>query len=120
MDIYRENNNIVGCCSSFLRAAEMSKPPLYLISSMANLLNREREVIDKMDLAQRAALFKPLARLMEASLSSASATDLSRLAWLYLHVGDERRAFDVAEIGLERDPDNLYCQNLVDKLCRHA
>jgi hypothetical protein len=116
MDIYRATNNIVGCCSAFLRAAEISEPPLYLISNMANLLNTEREVIDKMDVAERAALFKPLARLMEGSLSSASATDLSRLAWLHLHAGDGRRALDIAELGLQRDPDNLHCQNLVDKL----
>ena len=116
MDIYRATNNIVGCCSAFLRAAEISEPPLYLIGNMANLLNTEREVIDKMDVAERAALFKPLARLMEGSLSSASATDLSRLAWLHLHAGDGRRALDIAELGLQRDPDNLHCQNLVDKL----
>ena len=84
--------------------------------NMANSLNKEREVIEKMDVAERAALFKPLARLMELSLSSASATDLSRLAWLHLHAGDEQRALDIAELGLERDPDNLYCQNLVEKL----
>lgn len=118
MTIYRATNNIVGCCSAFLRAAEISEPPIYLISNMANLLNKEREVIDKMDVGQRAALFKPLARLMEISLSSASATDLSRLAWLHLHAGDERRALDVAELGLERDPYNPYCRNLVDKLAR--
>jgi NB-ARC domain len=116
ISLYRATNNIVGCCSAFLRAGDISKPPLHVISNMANSLNNEREVIERMDVAERAALFKPLARLMEGSLSLASATDLSRLAWLHLHAGDAQRALDIAEFGLQRDPDNLHCQNLVDKL----
>jgi hypothetical protein len=68
------------------------------------------------DGVERAAVFKPSARLMEGSPSSASATDLSRLAWLHLHAGDQRRALDMAELGLQRDQDHMYCQNLVDKL----
>jgi hypothetical protein len=83
---------------------------------MANWLNSERDIIDQMDVAERGALFKPLARLMEGHLQIASANDLSRLAWLHLHAGDGRRALDVAEIGLRRDPDNQHCQRLVEKL----
>lgn len=53
---------------------------------------------------------------MELHLQEASATDLSRLAWLHLHVGDEQRALEVAELGLRRDPDHLFCERLVEKL----
>jgi hypothetical protein len=114
--IYRATGNVVGGCSAFLRAAEISDPPLYQITSMASWLNSERELIDKMDVSERGALFKPLARLLEGNIKMASATDLSRLAWLHLHAGDGRRALEVAELGLERDPENRYCQGLVDKL----
>jgi hypothetical protein len=116
IDTYRATKNIVGGCGAFLRVAEISEPPLYQISSMANWLNSERDIIDQMDVAERGALFKPLARLMEGHLQIASANDLSRLAWLHLHAGDGRRALDVAEIGLRRDPDNQHCQRLVEKL----
>jgi hypothetical protein len=116
INVYRATNNVVGGCSAFLRAAEISEPPFYQISNMANWLNTEREVIEKLDVAERGALFKPMARLMEGYLQAASATDLSRLAWLHLHAGDGRRALEVAEIGLRREPDHLYCQRLVDKL----
>jgi hypothetical protein len=118
--VYRAMNNVVGGCSAFLRAAEISEPPLYQISNMANWLNTEREVIEKLDVAERGALFKPLAGLMEGYLQTASATDLSRLAWLHLHAGDERRALEVAEIGLQREPGNLHCQRLVDKLAKYS
>jgi hypothetical protein len=99
-----------------LRAAEINEPSLYQISNMANWLNGEREIIDNMDVAERGALFKPLARLMERHLPGATGTDLSRLAWLHLHAGDRLRAFEVADLGLQRDPDNLFCQRLVEKL----
>jgi hypothetical protein len=116
ISIYRTMNNVVAGCSAFLRAAEISEPPLHQISNMANWLNTEREVIDKMDVAERGAIFKPLARLMEEYRQVASATDLSRLAWLHLHAGDKQRAREAAELGLRREPDNLYCERLVDRL----
>jgi hypothetical protein len=114
--IYRATGNVVGGCSAFLRAAGLSDPPLYQITSMANWLNGERELIEKMDVPERGALFKPLARLLEGYIKVASATDLSRLAWLHLHAGDGRRALEVAELGLTRDPENRHCQGLVEKL----
>jgi hypothetical protein len=116
IDIYRATNNVVGGCGAFLRAAEITEPPLQQISNMANWVNTERDLIATMDVAERGVLFKPLARLMEAHLPAASATDLSRLAWLHLHAGDQGRALDVAELGLRRDPNNLHCQRLVDRI----
>jgi hypothetical protein len=116
ISIYRETRNVVGGCSAFVRAAKISDPPLYQITSMANWLNSEREIIDRMDVIERSALFKPLAGLLEGHLKVASATDLSRLAWLHLHAGDGQRALEVAELGLRRDPENRHCQSLVDRL----
>ena len=47
---------------------------------------------------------------MEHHLSTLTATNCSRLAWLCLNVGNKERARDVAQMGLERDPHNEYCQ----------
>jgi hypothetical protein len=113
---YQVTKNVIGGCSAFLRAAEITEPALDEISSMANWLNRERDVTEQMDLAQRGALCKPLARLMERHLEAASATDLSRLAWLHLHAGNVQRALDIAELGLQREPENQYCQRLVERI----
>jgi hypothetical protein len=112
--VYRAMNDVVGGCSAFLRVSEISEPPLYQVSNMANWLNAE--IKEKLDAGERGALAKALARLMESHLPVASSTDLSRLAWLHLHAGDDHRALDVAEIGLQRDPDNAYCQRLVERL----
>lgn len=114
--LYRIKGDVVGACSAFVRAADISDPPLYQITSVANWLNGERELIEKMDVPERGALFKPMARLLEGHIKIASATDLSRLAWLHLHAGDGRRALEVAELGLKRDSENRHCLSLVDKL----
>jgi hypothetical protein len=114
--LYRAVGDVIGGCSAFLKAAESNDPPLNEISAIANWLNNSPEAKDGVDLVDRKALFKPFARMMEAHLSEASATDLSRLAWLHLHSGDSRRALAVAEIGLQREPDNAHCQRLEAKL----
>jgi hypothetical protein len=114
--IYRATGNVIGGCSAFLRAAEINDPPLHQITSMAHWLNSEREIIDRMSVIERGDLFKPIARLLEGYIQVATATDLSRLAWLHLHAGDDERALEVAQIGLRREPDNRFCQTLVDRL----
>ena len=65
---------------------------------------------------QRNALFKPLAAIMERHRESATATDLSRLAWLYLHCGDADAALRTAERGLEAEPYNVHCFRLVRRI----
>ena len=35
---------------------------------------------------------------------------------LYLNVGNPQRALDVAKVGVEHEPDNEHCQNLILKL----
>lgn len=114
--LYRRVGDVIGACSAFSKAAEITEPPLDQVSTMANWLNNSSEVKDSMDVAERRALFNPLARLMEARLEDASATDLSRLAWLHLHCDEEGRALDVANLGHKRDPENIHCQRLVAKL----
>ena len=114
--LYQGMGDVVGGCGAFLRAAEYSMPPLDDVSLIANWLNTAPEVKSEMVVAERRALFMPLARLMEVQIADASATDLSRLAWLYLHSGDDERALEIAELGLKREPGNFYCRRLVAKL----
>jgi hypothetical protein len=114
--LYRNAHDVIAGCSAFLKAAEITEPPLFEVSNMANWLNNAPEAKTNVDFVDRGAVFKPLASLMESRLAEASATDLSRLAWLHLHAGDARRALEIAEFGLARDPANPHCQRLVAKL----
>jgi len=114
--LYRKQDDAIAGCGAFIRAAEYSDPPLARISSMANWLNSNYKAKQSLSVDERAAVFLPLASLMEQHITEASATDLSRLGWLYLNTGDVRRAKEVTELGIERDPMNLHCEKLLERL----
>jgi len=120
VDLYKKSNDPVGASGAFISAAKISEAEIDEISNMANYLNHASEVIGSMDVTERSALFMPLATLLEARLGEASATDLSRLSWLYLHCGNETRAMEMAELGLDRDPTNIHCSRIVAKLTDDA
>jgi len=115
-NLYRLTGNVMGACGAFVRAFDARDAPFSEISNMANWLNNHLEEIASMDAADKASVFGSLARLMESRIAEASATDHSRLAWLHLHAGDKDRALQVAELGLKQDPENMYCERLVEKL----
>lgn len=71
-----------------------------------------------MDSDDRRLVVQELVDLMEAKIAEASATDISRLAWLYLHLRNEARSLALVHEGLRRDPGNMHCQNLVERLER--
>lgn len=88
------------------------------LSDLANRLNnRIRELKDHglgEDWLGRARRFLgQVIEAMEKHLSQLSATNCSRLGWLFVNVGNRERALDVARLGLERDPTNRHCQNLI-------
>ena len=114
--LYETKNDVVGACGAFIKAYSTAHVPLHAISNVANWVNSEHAAIASMDAADKASIFKPLAALMELRLSEASATDLSRLAWLYLHSGDTQRALSIAQLGFEKEPSNRYCQRVIDRL----
>jgi hypothetical protein len=114
--LYKEKNDVLAACDAYTQSFKMGNPPFYAISNAASWLNNQRDVLDQYDLVDRKSVFMPLATLMEARLSEASATDLSRLAWLHLHAGNRERSEEVADLGLKMDPENVHCQRLIDRL----
>ncbi|MBN8936808.1 MAG: hypothetical protein J0I13_11125 [Rhizobiales bacterium] len=115
-DLYRRSGDLVGACGAFVRAFDSGAAPLAEISNMANWANNNRTLIADLDSTDKRAVFGSLAGLMERRIAEASATDLSRLAWLHLHAGDVGRARQVAEMGLEKEPGNRHCQRLIERL----
>ena len=118
VSIYRKLGDVSGSCSAFLKVAEVESPDQYGVSNVANYINGSRDLIEQMDAMQRGVLLRPIAELMEGFVDSLSATDLSRLAWLYLHLGDVERADGFARMGLSRDVENVHCQRLVERTRR--
>ena len=114
--LYQQMGDEVAAVEAFLSMSEISKPSLESLSSMANRLNSSPNLRDELAPDERAAVFLRLANLMEPHRDKASATDLSRLGWLYLNSGEVARAKSSASHGLEKDAENSYCRKLLDRL----
>lgn len=61
-------------------------------------------------------LIERTAERMKKDLTNLDATDCSRLAWLYLNIGNDDSAFDIAREGKKRDPYNEHCLKLLERL----
>nr|WP_321460419.1 NB-ARC domain-containing protein [uncultured Cohaesibacter sp.] len=114
--LYMRQGDVVAGCGAFLRMAEFSEPPLESISSMANWLNSTFKTNHNLTIDQRSAVFLPLAELMKKRLVHASATDFSRLGWLFLNCGDKESAKHYALEGLKRDAGNTHCARIIERL----
>jgi hypothetical protein len=67
-----------------------------------------------MDGDEKRAMIDRVAGLMQLRISEANATDYSRLAWLYVNIGQLNKARQLAAKGLEFDPTNSYCLRLME------
>jgi hypothetical protein len=114
--LYQRLDDEIAECEAFIKYSEISSPPIERISAMANRLNRSQSARNNLTSDDRATVFLPLAKLMETRIAEASATDLSRLGWLYLNSNEPRRAREVAELGLNKDATNIHCVRLIDRL----
>lgn len=109
-EVWPELNALVQTAShAKLPRADMSE-----IAYRANYLMAERAAEIGYD--ERRAAARSLRRSFERYVDSASATDLSRLAWLAMYDQDQAAALKWASEGLARDPSNEHCRNLVEKL----
>lgn len=70
----------------------------------------------QLDSDEKRILLTSLVEVMLARRDEADATDLSRLAWLLMHLGRTHEAKEVVETGVELDPGNSYCLNLATRL----
>ncbi|TBG56022.1 hypothetical protein ELG74_30555 (plasmid) [Rhizobium leguminosarum] len=116
--LYRSAGQILAACDAYNRAFELRSPSYDTMSSLANWLNNNRDGLGYIDQSDRATVFQPLIGRMEDRINEASATDLSRLAWLNLHAGNHKRGEEVARLGMQMDPANIHCQRLTERLSK--
>ena len=117
----RSSGDFIGEIHALCEAALLSSLDVNDLGRYANRLNgRIRELksdgIDEAWSPEVQEFLHKVAAKMESHLEELTATDFSRLAWLYLNVGNEERALDIARFGIEREPHNDYCLKLVEKL----
>ncbi len=100
-----------------LRLAELDSAPFQDVTKAAarltSVLSTRELDIDK-DVRHR--MVDRLRRTFERRASEADATDLSRLAWLCLHLQDLAGAKAWAERGLALHPTNDHCRKIIDRI----
>lgn len=120
-DRCRGSNDELGEIHAICEAAISAGSDVDRLGEYGNRLNNRIRGMkeQRSDLAWSDEIVGLLSRVVEEferRLGALEATNCSRLAWLYLNVGNTDRARDVASIGLRREPHNEYCQRLVQKL----
>ena len=109
-DIKAELNAVVGL-------VRITGVEFYEISNAANRFNSRLATSgSKLEPEDKHILARDIAFVMSQRAKEASAADLSRLAWLYMHLGDEKTAKTYTLRGLEKDPSNIYCSKLSERL----
>lgn len=81
-----------------------------------NLLRARPHEEGKLSGDIKRASIEKVVRRMRDDFHLLSATDLSRLAWLYLNIGNSGQARAIAEEGRARQTDNEYCLRLIERL----
>lgn len=99
---------------------EMCQIPAISFGILSYAVNRVNELFAEQYLAldseEKHIVSRRLAEVMENRIAEGEATDYSRLAWLFLRLNDEDKAYKINEIGLTLEPDNVHCQRLRQKL----
>lgn len=113
---YRTGDSL-GEIHAFIERAQSDAIPFYDISNTANRLNQllrgnelELEKEERRSLAQRLLL------VLDRRRSEAEGDDLSRMAWLAIHLGKDVQAREYAEAGLRIDSQNYHCRRIIERL----
>jgi len=109
----------LGEIHALVAVSKIPGEPISTVSNAANRVNalfrqgQDRLVLDS---DEKRVIVREVFELMSRRASECDATDLSRLAWLCLHLHDEERAKAYTEKGLIIDGSNAYCINLAERL----
>jgi hypothetical protein len=99
---------------------EIAEQPDIAFSVISDAANRANDLLRQnrfaLDVEEKRIIARRLARVMESRADEASAGDLSRLAWLFLHLREQEKAREFTARGLRMEPDNHHIQNLADRL----
>lgn len=107
----------VGEIHSLVEMCQLPNIPFHAISAAVNRVNALfSEKYGALDSDEKHVVSLRMAQVMEARLEEADATDCSRLGWLFLRLGDDAKALEIARAGLLLDADNTYCSNLLSRI----
>lgn len=116
-DLRRAMQDALGELHARVEVAEADEATYEDATHAAWLLNRQlRSGMLRLDQDEKRVLVTRIRRLMEAGAADADGTELSRLAWVCLHLHDEDAAKRYTAQGLKREPSNEHLQSLAKRL----
>jgi tetratricopeptide (TPR) repeat protein len=102
---------------SLVEIGSLPEIPFNEVSNSANGLNSLLTFHQFLDIYEIKVLLRKLVETMASRIDEeGDATDCSRLAWLYLRLGEEAEATRLIDQGFKMDSRNEYCMKLRDKL----
>lgn len=107
----------LGEVHAFIERAQVSDVDFYDLSNTANRLNlflRDHGV--DIDREQKRDLASRIISVLKARRDEAGAGDLSRMAWLAIHSGQEALAREFVEAGLAKESGNYHLVKLAQRL----
>lgn len=118
--LLRQDADVEGEVLAYGEIARLPGSTVRDVSEAANRLNttlrgKQAEGSNLSFFAKRETISR-VAKRLEEDLSQLSATDLSRLAWLHLNIGDESKARRFAEAGCDLEPSHEHCTRLLERL----
>lgn len=112
-----QTDDSLGEVHAFVERAQSIPVPFHDLSNTANRLNlllRDRGF--EIDRDQKRDLASRILSVLNQRRAEAEPGDLSRMAWLAIHLGQDSVAIDYVRTGLTQDPDNHHLVKLSQKL----
>jgi len=107
----------LGEVHAFIEHSQLSDVSFYDLSNTANKLNAFlRDHGLEMDKEQKRDLASRIMSVLEGRQSEAEPNDLSRMAWLAIHSGQESKAREYVTAGLVMEPGNYHLLKLTQRL----
>ena len=111
------SRDLSGEAHALVELARIDGVSFGMISNAANRLNGLfTGPSDGLEFQAKRVMATRIIAVMELRVDEADATDLSRMAWLYLHLKDEAKARECTRRGLMRQPANSHLSRLADRL----
>ena len=113
--VYYLQGDQLGEIHALVERSQNGSVPIEEVSSAASLLNRKYADLE-LEADAKHQLARQLLEVLESRIEEVNSDDLSRMAWLALHLGQEQKAKTFASQGLQADPENPHCQRLIERL----
>ena len=111
------SRDYLGVIHASVERSRVSHVPFHDLSNTANTLNKLlNESPDMLDKDQKTYWVDKLALVLRERKSEAKSSDLSRMAWLEIHRGQEALAIEYVKDGLKIDPDDYHLVKLAQRL----